>query len=79
MNTADRYAWWNIGLWPVYRAGIFSAASQSAGYKPAGRTDWKSMFRLHAAYRRKHPMFIRAPKVTPNVIGNLNMAPPFKR
>ena len=24
---------------------MFSAASQSTGYKPAGRTDWKSMFR----------------------------------
>ena len=46
MNTAGRCEWWNIGLWPVCPAEMFSAASQSAGYKPAGRTDWKSMFRL---------------------------------
>src|SRR5206468_9227479 len=34
----------NIGLRPVRPTGIFSAATQSAGYKRAGRTDRKSMF-----------------------------------
>jgi hypothetical protein len=54
---------------------MFSAASQSAGYKPAGRTDWKLevYVPLTRAYRRKHPMFIPAPKITPNLLGNLNM------
>jgi len=48
------HARWNIGLWPVCPAEMFSAASQSAGYKPAGRTDWKSMFRLHGLTAAQH-------------------------
>ena len=28
---------------------------------------------LRRAYRRKHPVLIPAPKITPNVLGNLNM------
>ena len=33
---------------------------------------------LTRAYRRKHPMFIPAPKITPNVLGNLNMTAPLR-
>jgi hypothetical protein len=32
---------------------------------------------LTRAYRRKHPMFIPAPKITPNVLGKLNMTALF--
>ena len=35
----------NIGLCPVCPAEMFSAGLETAGYKPAGRTDCKSMFR----------------------------------
>ena len=36
---------WNIGLCPVRAAEMFSAASRDqAGFKPAWRTDYKSMF-----------------------------------
>jgi hypothetical protein len=31
---------------------------------------------LTRAYRRKHPMFIPAQKITPNVLENLNMTTP---
>jgi hypothetical protein len=38
-----------MGLWPVRPAELHSAArwknqANSTGFKPVGRTDWKSMF-----------------------------------
>ncbi len=71
MNTADRCAWWNIGLWPVCPAEIFSAASQSAPKAfGAGRTDWNASLCLYTrAYRRKYPVFISASKNQAIVLG----------
>jgi hypothetical protein len=41
------------------------------------QTRWAHRLEVHVpltrAYRRKHPMFIPASKITPNVLGNLNM------
>ena len=43
----------NIGILPVCPAEMFSAASRLAGCKPAGRTDYKSMFR-HSSFVIRH-------------------------
>ena len=68
MNTADRCAWWNIGLWPVCPVpktfGILRCL-------PIGglQTRWAHRLEVYVpltrAYRRKHPMCIPAPKITP--------------
>ncbi len=76
MNTADRCAWWNIGLWPVCPAEIFSAASQSAPKAfGAGRTDWnwKSMFRIPGLTAASTRCSSPHQKIRPLCWENLNM------
>ncbi len=46
----------NIGILPVCLAEMFSAASRLAGRKPAGRTDYKSMFR-YSSFVIRHSSF----------------------
>ena len=68
MNTADRCAWWNIGLWPVCPVpktfGILRRLPISGL-----QTRWAHRLEVYVpltrAYRRKHPTFIPAPKITP--------------
>ena len=76
MNTTGRCAWWNIGLWPVCPVpktfGILRCLPISGL-----QTRWAHRLEVYVpltrAYRRKRLMFIPAPKITPNVLGNLNM------
>jgi hypothetical protein len=42
----------NIGRRPVRPADMLSAARVASGYKPAGHTDWKSMFRIAPYFQR---------------------------
>ena len=73
MNTTGRCAWWNIGLWPVCPAEMFSAAFPISGLQTRWAHRLEVYVPLTRAYRRKRLMFIPAPKITPNVSGNLNM------
>jgi len=53
----------NTGMLPVRRADMLSALRDSAGYKPAGRTDYKSVFLfVPTADRLRNPLRHVRPK-----------------
>jgi hypothetical protein len=72
MNTADRCAWWNMPVAGLPTGDVLRCLPISGL-----RIRWTHRLEVHVpltrAYRRKHPMFIPAPKIAPNVLGNLNM------
>ena len=74
MNTAGRFAWWNIGLWPVCPVEMFSATFAISGLQ----TRWAHRLKVYvpltpACHGKGHPMFTPHQKSRPTVLANLNM------